>query len=138
VRAGGGEKVMRTAVILAMIGLLIGGVALPAPAVQSGKAFLWTGHNWQQVSEEGKAGYIFGIGNLADFESAATQGKKSAGISQAFVDGLKSGTVMQIVHEVDKFYQENPGKLDTPVIEVVLRWCTKVRPPDTSGGKVKQ
>ena len=63
---------MRAAVILAMLGLLIGGVALSAPAERSGQAFLWTGHNWQQISEEGKAGYIFGMGNLADFETAAT------------------------------------------------------------------
>ncbi len=129
---------MRAAVILAMIGFLIGGLALSAPAGESGQAFLWTGHNWQQVSEDGKAGYIFGMGNLADFETAATQGKKSACISRAFVDDLKSRTVLQIVQEVDKFYQANPGKLGTPVIEVVLRRCTAVCPPDTSRGKAKQ
>jgi hypothetical protein len=129
---------MRPVVILVMIGCLIGGLALSAPAVESGQAFLWTGHNWQQVSEDGKAGYIFGMGNLADFETAATQGKKSACISRAFVDDLKSRTVMQIVQAVDTYYRENPGKLDTPVIEVVLRRCTKVCPPDTSRGKAKQ
>jgi hypothetical protein len=129
---------MRAAVILALIGLLIGGMALPAPAVQSGQAFLWTGHNWQQVSEEGKAGYIFGMGNLADFETAAAQGKKTACISQAFVKDLRSRTVMQIVQEVDTFYKENPGKLDTPVIEVVMRRCTSLCPPGTSGRKAKQ
>ena len=129
---------MRAVVILAMIGLLIGSLALSAPAVASGQAFLWTGHNWQQVSEDGKAGYIFGMGNLADFETAATQGRKSACISRAFVDDLKSRTVMQIVQEVDKFYRENPSKLGTPVIEVILRRCTKVCPPDTSRGKEKK
>jgi hypothetical protein len=129
---------MRALVILALIGLLIGGLAQSAPAVQSSQAFLWTGRNWQQVSEEGKAGYVFGMGNLADFETAAAQGKKTACISQAFVKDLKSRTVMQIVQEVDKYYRENPAKLDTPVIEVVLRRCTKVCPPDTSGGKEKK
>jgi hypothetical protein len=84
---------MRAAVILALIGLLIGGMALPAPAVQSG---------------------------------------------QAFVKDLRSRTVMQIVQEVDTFYKENPGKLDTPVIEVVMRRCTSLCPPGTSGGKAKQ
>ncbi len=129
---------MRTAVILAVTILLIGGLALSAPAVETGKAFLWTGVHWQQVSEEGKAGYIFGIGNLADFETAATRGGKSACISRAFVDDLKSRTVLQTVQEVDKFYQENPGKLDTPVIEVVLRRCTRACPPETPGGKARQ
>ena len=129
---------MRATVILAMIGLLIGSLALSAPAAGSGQPFLWTGHNWQQVSEEGKDGYIFGMCNLADFETAASRGRKSACISRAFVDDLRSRTVMQIVQEVDRFYQENPGKLDTPVIEVVLRRCTKLCPPDTSGGKEKK
>jgi hypothetical protein len=126
---------MKAAVILAMVGLMIGGLANSAPAAAPGQAFLWTGHNWQQVSEDGKAGYIFGIGNLADFETAATRGKTSAYISQAFVSDLKSRTVLQIVQDVDTFYKENPGKLDTPVIEVVLRRCTNVCPPGTSGGK---
>jgi hypothetical protein len=54
------------------------------------------------------------------------------------VDDLKTRTVMQIIREVDKFYQDNPGKLDTPVIEVVLRRCTKVCPPETPKGAVKK
>lgn len=129
---------MKAALILAVMVLMIGGVALSAPAAESGQAFLWTGHNWQQVSEDGKAGYVFGMGNLADLESAAAKGKNTPCISRAFVDDLKSRTVLQIVQEVDKYYRENPGKLDTPVIEVVLRRCTTVCPPDTFRGKEKK
>jgi len=116
---------------------MVGGLAGAAPAVETGKAFLWNGVHWQQVPEDGKVGYIFGMGNLADFEVAAAKGRKPVCLSQAFVDDLKTRTVMQIVQAVDQFYQENPGKLDTPVIEVVLRRCTKVCPPETpkGGGK---
>ena len=131
----GGEEIMRAAVILVMVGLMVGGLVASAPAVDTNQAFLWNGVHWQQVSEDGKAGYIFGIGNLADFEVAASKGKKLACLSQAFVDDLKTRTVMQIIQEVDKFYQDNPEKLDTPVIEVVLRRCTKVCPAETSGGE---
>jgi hypothetical protein len=127
---------MRAAVILVVVGLMIGGLVMPTPAVEAGHAFLWTGHNWQQVSEDGKAGYIFGIGNMADYETAASQGRVAC-ISHAFVNDLKTRTVMQIVQAVDTFYKENPGKLDTPVIEVVLRRCTKICPPETSRGKAK-
>lgn len=124
---------MRAAVIFVIMGLLIGGLAAVAPAVDTSHAFLWTGKHWQQVSEEGKAGYIFGMGNLADFEVGVSKGKTAAPISKAFVDELKGQSVMQIVQTVDKYYQENPGKLDTPVIEVVLRRCTKVCPPEIRG-----
>ena len=78
---------------------------------------------------------IFGMGNLADFNVAVTKGKGPACLSKAFVDDLKSRTAMRIVHDVDKCYQENPGKLDTPAIEVVLRRCTKACPPDTARRK---
>jgi hypothetical protein len=128
---------MRAAVILLVVGLLVGSMTATAPAVETGKAFLWTGKHWQQVSEDGKAGYIFGMGNLADFEVAAAGGRKAPCVTRAFVDDLKTRTVMQIIQEVDKFYQDNPGKLDTAVIEVVLRRCTKVCPPEAPKGAKK-
>ena len=126
---------MKASLILVVVGLMIGGLAASAPAADPAHAFLWTGHHWQQVSEDGKAGYVFGMGNLADFEVAASKGRVPACLSGALVADLKSRTVMQIVQEVDKYYQENPGKLDTPVIEVVLRRCTKICPPETARGK---
>jgi hypothetical protein len=129
---------MKAAIILIVVGLTVGGLAASAPAVETSKAFLWDGVHWQQVSQDGKAGYIFGMGNLADYEVAASKGRKPVCLSQAFVDDLKTRTVLQIVEEVDKYYQENPGKLDTPVIEVVLRRCTKVCPPDTARGGDKK
>jgi len=118
---------MRILIILLALGLTIGGLVSGASA-QAGKAFLWNGTHWQQVSEDGKIGYIFGIGNLADFEMKAAGGKKPACISRAFVDDLKARTVQQIVQEVDKFYRENPSKQDTSVIEVILQRCTKSCP----------
>jgi hypothetical protein len=130
---------MRAAVILVAVGLLLVGPATSAPAAATGqKALLWTGVQWQQVSEDGKAGYIFGMGNLADFEVAAAGNRNPACISRAFVDDLKTKTVLQIVREVDTFYRENPDKLNTSVIEVVLRRCTKLCPPETPKGVTKK
>jgi hypothetical protein len=129
---------MRQASLLALAAVLLLGLAASGIAAPD-KAFLWNGENWQQVSLDGKVGYIFGIGNLADFEMAAGGGRgRPACISKVFVDDLKKKTVMQIVQEVDKYYQENPGKLNTSVIEVVLRRCTSVCPPETSGGVKKK
>jgi hypothetical protein len=123
---------MRTAALLTVV-LVLGLAATGAAAPE--KAFLWDGAHWQQVPLDGKIGYIFGMGNLADFEVAAGAGKgRTACISKAFVDDLKKRTVMQIVQEVDKYYQEDPGKLKTSVIEVVLQRCTSVCPPETSSG----
>jgi len=46
--------------------------------------------------------------------------------------------VGQVVAEVDKFYQDNPKKMSTPVIEVILRTCTKLCPPEAPAGVKKK
>lgn len=115
-----------------LVGLLmLLGLATTVMAAQ--KAFLWDGTHWSQVSFDGKAGYIFGIGNLADFETAAG-GDKSPCISRAFSAELKGKTVDQIIAAVDQFYKENPDKMKTSVLEVVLQRCTKFCPPQMKSG----
>lgn len=128
---------MKRASILALAAALI--LLAGTAGLTAEKAFLWNGDHWKQVSLDGKVGYIFGIGNLADFEVAAGSGRgRNACISKAFVADLHKRTVMQIVQEVDKYYQDNPGKSNTSVIEVVLQRCTSVCPPETTGGATKK
>jgi hypothetical protein len=124
---------LRGKVLIAAVVLLLG---LSTGAQAAGKTgFLWNGSHWSQVSFDGKAGYIFGMGNLADFENAASKGKGVC-VSRAFAEHLKNQTVDQVIASVDKFYKDNPNKLETTVIEVVLRQCTTVCPPEVkSGGK---
>jgi hypothetical protein len=129
---------IRTGVILFLVGLMVAALAPAAPAVDTNQAFLWNGVHWQQVTTEGKAGYIFGIGNLADYELAAAKGKKLAGISQVFVDDLKTRTVLQIIQDVDKYYQDNPGNLGTPVIEVILGRLAKASPVKAPPGTTQK
>ncbi len=116
------------AIVLALVGMAL---------AQTGKPELWNGTHWKQFSQEIKVAYIKGIGNMADFEVAAS-GKKQAGcISAAFVDELKNKSINGIIKEVDAYYQENPKKLDTSVIEVVLRRCTAVCKPEAAAPKKK-
>ena len=115
---------------LAVVLVLAGG------ALAQEKAFLWDGNQWPQLSFDAKVGYVKGIGNLADFEAAASKGK-AACVSQAFAEELKTKTVIQIIEEVDKYYQENPGKLATSVLEVILIRCTKACPPGLVEGAKK-
>jgi hypothetical protein len=97
---------------------------------QGGKAEMVNGTHWKKATKEIKETYIIGIGNMADFE-VAVSGKERAGcISAGFVDELKDKSIGSIIDEVDKFYKENPSKMDTPVIEVVLRKCTALCKPE--------
>ncbi len=112
-----------------MLVLVITGSAL---AQEKEKAFLWDGSQWPQLSFDAKVGYVKGVGNMADFEAAAS--KHKAALSQAFSAELKTKTVNQIIEQVDKFYQDNPSKLSTSVLEVILIKCTTLCPPEMKAG----
>ena len=125
-------RIMGKSWIAGLVLLLV----LATGAMAAEKAFLWNGTHWSQVSFDGKAGYVFGIGNLSDFETAAAAGK-SVCVSRAFAAELKNKTVDQVIAEVDKFYKDNPDKMQTSVIEVILRRCTTVCPPEMKNGGKK-
>jgi hypothetical protein len=109
---------------LAILAVLVTG------ALSAEKGFLWDGNQWKNLSPDLKVAYVKGIGNMADFETASSGAGRAPCLSKAFVAELKTKTLGQVVAEVDKFYQENSGKMTTPVIEVILRQCTKLCPPE--------
>jgi hypothetical protein len=90
------------------------------------------GTHWTQWSTQDKLVYIRGLCNWADFvtEAQAARGRTyEFSISKVLVNELKAKSLGQIVADIDAYYRENPGKLNTSVIEVVLRRCTSVCPP---------
>ncbi len=115
-----------------MVGLLALVVVLALAGggfAQQSKGFLWDGNQWPQLSYDAKVGYVKGVGNMADFETASAKGN-GAPIAQAFSSELKTKSVEQIIEQVDSYYTENPGKLGTSVLEVILIRCTKgICPP---------
>ncbi len=119
----------RKVVCFALLAVLV----LAGSALAQEKGFLWDGTQWPQLPVDAKVGYVKGVGNMADFEAAASKGKAPC-VSRAFSDELKTQTVNQIIAQVDKFYQENPTKLSTSVLEVILMRCTKVCPPGMKVG----
>jgi hypothetical protein len=120
---------MGLAIFLALAGLAL---------AQGNKPQMWNGTHWQAFSKEIKVAYIKGIGNMADFEVAAS-GKERAGcIAVAFVEELKNKSIDQIIKEVDTYYKENPNKLNTTVVEVVLRRCTAVCKPQAPAASKKK
>jgi hypothetical protein len=103
--------------------------ALGTAALAAEKGFLWDGTQWKDMTTDIKVAYVKGIGNMADFETAAGGASRAACISKGFVDELKTKTISQVIAEVDKFYKENPAKLDLPVVAVILQSCTKLCAP---------
>jgi hypothetical protein len=106
-----------------MVGaLLILVLSLPGLVLSQTRAALWDGTQWKDLPQETKIGYVKGVGNLADYEMAAS-GKRSGAVCRTLDEQWKNKAITVIIQEVDKFYQENPQKMTVPVIEVMLRCC---------------
>ena len=120
---------------LASVSVLAMVFALATGALASEKGFLWDGAHWKDMTTNLKVAYVKGIGNMADFETAAAGSAPAPCISKGFVDELKTKTIAQVIAEVDKYYQENPGKMDMPVIAVIMQRCTKLCAVPAAGKK---
>jgi len=99
------------------------------------QGFLWDGSHWKNMQSEIKVAYVKGIGNMADFETAAAGSSPAPCISKGFVAELKTKTIEQVIAEVDKYYKENPTKMDMPVIAVIMQRCTKLCAVPPAGKK---
>jgi hypothetical protein len=111
--------------------------ALATGGLAAEKGFMWDGNQWKDLNPDLKVAYIKGVGNMADFEVGTGTAGRGACISKGLVDELKTKTVAQVVQEVDNYYKQNPGKMSTSVLEVVLRSSTKLCPPEPAAGKKK-
>jgi hypothetical protein len=120
---------------IACVCVLVMLFALATAALAAEKGFLWNGTQWKDMTTEIKVAYVKGIGNMADFETAAAGSAPAPCISKGFVDDLKTRTIAQVIAEVDKYYKENPGKMDMPVIAVIMQRCTKLCAPPPAGKK---
>jgi len=120
----------------AILGLVLC-LALATAGLAAEKGFLWDGTHWKDLGQDLKVAYVKGVGNMADFEAGTGSTGRVACISKALVDELKTKTIAQVVQEVDNYYKQNPGKMSTTVLEVILRSSTKLCPPETAAEKKK-
>ncbi|MBI4642936.1 MAG: hypothetical protein HY790_00660 [Deltaproteobacteria bacterium] len=114
------------AAILGLVVLL----ALATGALAQSQPLAWDGTQWKEFNQAIKVAYVKGVLNMASFETAMGGAGRAACVSRAFTEELKTKTLGQVIAEVDKFYKENPGKMKTPVIEVLMQRCTKLCPPE--------
>jgi hypothetical protein len=124
---------MRKVVLFGMIllGLLICGFAAASPGW--GQPFMLDGSYWREISYDAKVGYIKGVGNMADYECQATVDKKGRSycVGNTLVQELKDKPIDTVVKEIDQYYKENPDKLNSTVLEVLLRRAATLCPPET-------
>jgi len=117
---------------LILLGCLICSLGLTSPGWT--QPFLLDGTHWTEISYDARVTYVKGVGNMADFEcqTGAPKQTRSYCISMMLVQELKEKTIDTVVKEIDQYYKENPGKLKTPVLEVLVRRATQLCPPETT------
>jgi hypothetical protein len=120
---------------IACVSALVLICALATTALAAGQGFLWNGTHWKDMNHEIKVAYVKGIGNMADFENEAGGSGVAACIAKGFVDELKTKTIAQVIAAVDQFYKENPGKMDMPVVAVIMQRLTKLCTPPKAAKK---
>jgi hypothetical protein len=120
----------KMALLVSLMAIVLAGGAWGAME----QAELINGVHWARWSDQDKLVYVRGISNWVDFDSAAqiqTQartGKHWFSISMGLEKALKTKSLGQVVADVNNYYQNNPGKLDVSVIEVILRHSAKICP----------
>jgi hypothetical protein len=98
------------------------------------KAPLLTGTTWINMSQDQKAAYIWGAGDIIDLEQEIMEIhpelKRESFVTKA-VECIGDVKINDIVSTVDSFYKENPDKVNLSVIRVV--WDTMIKPNIKTG-----
>ena len=133
---------MKRLTILSTIGVLLlvmglAGWSLVGSAERSPQ--LLTGELWHTMSQDAKVAFVWGIGNLVEFERAQT-GPQPAG-SKSFIPflakGLSGKPMSEVVSQVDAYYKTHPDQLKRPVVDAIFQAIVLPTLKAEKGGNVK-
>jgi hypothetical protein len=113
---------------MAMVPLLAA-AALAAGGARAQEVPMVTGQQWTQSSEQVKKGYLVGMTNILQVETAYHAGNPPSdaqSVIPRLVKGLKGQTLDSVREGLDRWYAANPGRLQRPVIETM--WFEVVVP----------
>ena len=99
------------------------------------------GDQWLTMDENAKVAFIWGAGHVVTIEEVIMEKypdqKRDTFVTKVVEASTNSPmTMSQVAAMIDKFYQDNPDKTDTPVMMVI--WDTMVKPNIKSGIAGKQ
>lgn len=108
-----------TVVVLLTIGLLAWtGLFAAEPAPR-----LLTGEVWQTLSPDAKLAFVWGVGNLLEFERtrASTAEPSPQSFIPFLVEGLKGKPIADVVAQIDRYYAAHPAEIKRPVIDAIFQ-----------------
>jgi len=84
---------------------------------------LLAGEVWQTMSRDAKVAFVWGIGNLVEYERAQTgpepPGRKS--FMPFLAKGLSGKSIDEVVYRVDAYYAAHPDQLKRPVLDAIFQ-----------------
>lgn len=94
------------------------------------------GDTWMVMDENAKIAFIWGVGHVVTIEQVIMerypdQKRDTFVVKVVEASNASPATMTQVAAAIDKFYTDNPDKLDTPVMAVI--WDTMVKPNITTG-----
>jgi len=103
-------------------------------AAEEIKAPLLQGITWVNMSQDQKAAYIWGAGDVIDLEQEIMEIhpelKRESFVTKA-VEGIGDVRINEIVATVDSFYKAHPDQADLSVIRVI--WDMMIKPNIKTG-----
>jgi hypothetical protein len=124
-------KIMKRSILYALLvlGLIQAYARAEEPAAQTQRGAIseavarempvLKGDTWMAMDENSKIAFIWGVGHVVTIEKVVEASNASP------------ATMTQVAAAIDKFYTENPDKLDMPVMAVI--WDTMIKPNITTG-----
>jgi len=84
---------------------------------------LLTGQLWQTMSPDAKVAFVWGIGNLVEFErvQAGSPQADTKSFIPFLIRGLKGKSIDEIVRLVDAYYGTHPDQIQRPVVDAVFQ-----------------
>src|SRR5574337_437674 len=101
---------------------------------------LLTGQLWQTMSPDAKVAFVWGIGNLVEYEraQAGTAPMSTKSFIPFLIKGLKGKPIDEVVRLIDAYYRSYPEQIQRPVVDTIFQ--TVVLPTlttETEGGMTK-
>jgi len=90
------------------------------------------GDTWVKMSDDEKISFIWGVGHMISIQEVLGRDNPGLKENNIFVNQVveahktKAMTMSEVSQHVDKFYTDNPDKLDTSVMEVI--WTETIVP----------
>lgn len=94
------------------------------------------GSEWVTMDDNAKVAFIWGVGHVVVIEQVIMEEypdqKRDTFVTKVVeASNASPATMTQVAAAIDKFYADNPDKLDTPVMAVI--WDTMVKPNVKTG-----